>query len=54
VITWGYLQRISWRGFFAYCDEAYAPLAVGDWLSGKATAPNGLDVAALVADLRLL
>jgi hypothetical protein len=54
VVTWGQLQRITWQGFFTYCEEAYAPLAVLDWTSGKSQAPNRIDAQALLADLQAI
>jgi hypothetical protein len=51
-ITWGKNMNIT-NGFWnKYVDEAYAVLGV-DWLV-NGTAPNGLDLAALQADLTLL
>jgi hypothetical protein len=52
VVTWGRLQRMTWRFWDRYCDEAYCILS-RDFLVGD-HAPNGFDLAALRADLALV
>jgi hypothetical protein len=51
VVTWGAVKRMTWGFLDAYCDEAYAVLS-GDWTGRDLRAPNGVDLAALQADLR--
>lgn len=53
IVTWGALQRISWGFWHAYADEAWAALST-EWLDNGKTAPNGVDIAALNADLHLV
>lgn len=52
VATWGRLQRLTWSFWDRYCDESYCIIAK-DFLRGG-VAPNGFDVATLIADLRLV
>ena len=52
VVTWGRLQVMTWAFWDRYCDEAYAIVSADFLASGKA--PNGLDMEALKADLRLV
>jgi hypothetical protein len=53
VVTWGTLQTMSWAFWDAYCEEAYAVLGGSDWVKGSTSmAPNGFDLATLVADLK--
>ena len=52
-ITWGAKKRMTWDFFARYCDESYAPLS-RDWLNAQGKDPQGLDIAALQADLREL
>ena len=52
VVTWGKLQKMSWEFYVKYCDEAICYLST-EMLTGG-IAPNGLDVAALQADLAQL
>lgn len=52
-VTWGRLQRMTWGFWHTYCDEAYAVLDK-DWLKADAIAPSGLNLAALMADLRVV
>jgi hypothetical protein len=52
VITWGNTLRMSNRFAATYIDEAWAALST-DWI-GAGGAPNGLDLAALQADLAAL
>ena len=52
-ITWGALQKMTWRFFARYCDEAYVVLSP-DWATGTQNAPSGFNLAALEADLRLV
>jgi hypothetical protein len=53
VVTWGALQKMSWRFLDTYCSETWAVLGGSDWLEGTdmPVAPNGLDLAALQSDL---
>lgn len=48
LITWGERKRLTWAGFSAYCDEAYAILSP-DWKGAE-----GFDYAALTADVAAL
>lgn len=50
-VTWGRLQPMSWGFLRHYCDEAYAILSL-ELLNGAGTSPEGLDLAALRADLQ--
>jgi hypothetical protein len=52
VVTWGVTKKMTWNFWAAYCDEAYAILSP-DW-DINAVAPNGIDTAALNADLNLV
>lgn len=45
IVTWGQLWRVTWDFFAAYAVEGYAVIAAE-------CSPSGLDVAAMVADLR--
>ena len=49
-ITWGALQKMTWRFWETYTDESYAILSP-DWVAPGKVAPSGLDLAALQADL---
>ena len=53
VVTWGRLQELTWPFWDRYVDEVYAILSV-DFLDEAGEAPNGLDLAALKADLALV
>src|SRR5205823_2369482 len=50
VVTWGTLQKMSWRFFNTYCDEAWA-LLPANW---RTKAPLGFNFAALQSDLASL
>ena len=52
VVTWGRLQLMTWTFWDRYCDESYCILSNDFLLEGRA--PNGFDLAALKADLRLI
>lgn len=52
-VTWGKLQLFTWAWFLARCDEVHAALFF-DWISDLGTAPSGLDLKALEADLRAI
>lgn len=52
VVTWGALKPMSWEFYDAYADEAYAVLSP-DWVNTH-PAPNGFDLATLLADLKTL
>jgi hypothetical protein len=52
VVTWGKLKPMSWQFYTTYVDEAYAVLSL-DWINKKLkTAPQGLNLQALEADLK--
>jgi hypothetical protein len=51
-VTWGRLQDMTWPFWDHYCEEVYCILSA-DFLKGT-RAPNGLDVEALRADLKLV
>lgn len=53
VITWGALKRMTWQFWDTYCDESYAVLSA-DWIAANKSAPSGFDLAALLADLKLV
>jgi hypothetical protein len=46
-VTWAKPQKMSWKFFNAYCDEAWA-LLPANW---KSRGPKAFDFAALQADL---
>jgi hypothetical protein len=46
VLTWGRLQRATWRWLRAYMSEGYAALST-DWIDEGRTAPNGFDLPTL-------
>lgn len=48
IVTWGALKRITWAGWAAYCDEAYAILST-DWKGAE-----GFDYASLTNDIAAL
>jgi hypothetical protein len=48
IVTWGQLKRITWAGWGAYCDEAYAILSP-DWKGAE-----GFDYAQLSQDIAAL
>jgi hypothetical protein len=48
-VTWGKIQKMTWRFWTAYCDEAYCIIS-NDYISGGKTI-EGFDLAALQADL---
>jgi hypothetical protein len=50
VVTWGALQKMSWRFFNTYCDEAWA-LLPANW---KLRTPSGFDYLKLRHDLSAL
>ena len=51
VVTWGALKSMSWQFYSTYADEAFAVLSL-DWINKRlGTAPPGLDLQALQADL---
>lgn len=51
-VTWARKQKMTWKFFFAYCDEAYAVLS-RDWIAGN-RAPNLFDYQGLRDDLLLV
>ena len=52
VVTWGRLQSLTWEFWDRYCDEVYAILSRDFLVHGRA--PNGFDLPALRADLKLV
>ena len=48
-ITWGLVQKMTWRFFYTYCDEAYA-LVSNKWLSTSGVSPTGLNLTTLLAN----
>jgi hypothetical protein len=50
-ITWGQRKEMTWEFLDAYCDEAYALLAMDDWTHADKISPGGIDVEALRRDL---
>jgi hypothetical protein len=52
VVTWGRLQLMSWSFWERYCEEAYCIISPDFLARGKA--PNGFDLAALRAELKLV
>lgn len=51
-ITWGALQKMTWRFWDAYCDESHALLG-RDWVE-KNIAPSGFNYKQLLADQALV
>lgn len=52
IITWGAIKKMTWSFWNAYCDESYAIISTD--FAGDKPAPNGFDIAALEADLKLV
>jgi len=52
VVTWGELKKMTWGFWDVYCDESYAIISP-DFLNKDKT-PNGFDIAALKADLKII
>lgn len=50
VVTWGYIQAMTWDFFETYCDEAFVFLA-HEWLENTGVSPSGLAWGQLQADL---
>jgi len=50
LVTWGYVQKITWSAVATYCDECYA-LIDPNWIAGDFISPSGLDLEKLHADL---
>lgn len=50
VVTWGKLQPVDPAWILKYADEAHA-LLFTDWINAQGTAPNGFNLANLLADL---
>ena len=50
VVTWGYIQAMTWEFFQTYCDEAFVFLS-HDWIEGTGKSPSGLAWGQLMADL---
>ena len=54
IATWGHLNTITWPAFASSnIEECYVELGK-DWYSNNSLAPNGVNVAALQADLQSL
>lgn len=51
VITWGGVQRASWRWLFRYLLEAYC-VSSSDWITASGSAPSGKTLAQLDAKLK--
>lgn len=51
VVTWGALKVMTWSFWDTYCDEAYGVISL-DWIAKNQQAPSGLDLTALLADLK--
>jgi hypothetical protein len=51
-ITWGQEKKITWKWLKYYGSEAYA-LISPEWVSRKKKAPNGIDLAELLADVQI-
>lgn len=50
VVTWGYIQAMTWDFFETYCDEAFVFLA-HEWIENTGISPSGLAWGQLQADL---
>lgn len=50
VVTWGYIQAMTWDFFTTYCDEALVFLS-HDWIENTGKSPSGLAWGVLMADL---
>jgi len=50
-VTWGKLQLMSWQFWDSYCDEAYAVVSE-DWLNALGVSPYGVNLQALLSDLK--
>lgn len=50
VVTWGVLQRLTWRAVELYCMDARVPVA-RSWLGANQRTVHGFDAAALMSDL---
>lgn len=59
VVTWGKLQKLSYRGYAAICSnwvqagagESHVEL-MSDWVTSQGVTPSGLDMSTLEADLK--
>jgi hypothetical protein len=49
-ITWGAPKMLTRAWFRVICDEAYVVVS-DDWANGTTSAPNGLNMQQLLADL---
>jgi len=52
-VTWGKLQKMTWRFWQDYCDESYALLSP-DFLNVNGIAPSNYDLATLQSDLSII
>jgi len=50
VVTWGYIQKMTWEFYSTYCDEAFVFLA-HEWIEHTGMSPSGLAWGQLQADL---
>lgn len=41
-VSWGRLQRMTWRFYLAYAAEAWAVLSTADWVGPSGKSPSGL------------
>lgn len=52
-VTWGNLQKISWKAVAEYCDECYALISPA-WIAADAISPSGFDLPGLKQVLALV
>jgi hypothetical protein len=52
-VTWGKLQRMTYKWFNTYCDEFHVPLSQ-DWITAKGVAASGFALSTLQSDLALI
>jgi len=52
-VTWGQLQRMTYKWFTTYCDEFHVPLS-SDWINAKGVAASGFDLPTLQKDLNII
>lgn len=50
-VTWGRVQSLGWAWWDTYVSEAYVVVSA-DWLNKQGTSPSGLNLDALLTDLR--
>jgi hypothetical protein len=54
LVTWGELKKITWAGWDAYCDEAYALLCQLNWFGEDRRSPPGFNYGDAVNYLNAL